>query len=93
MSSKNIEDVESKGFEEHLEHKVEHDHVAHEANKAALAQAVAAEDREHMGAWEALKLFPKAAFWSVMVSCVIVSPSYCVYLIADHGGLRCRPHW
>lgn len=60
----------------------DHTHVVHEANKAVLAQAVAAEDQEHMDTWQALKTFPMATFWSFMVSfvivCLLVPPSQLV---------------
>lgn len=95
MSSTNIYDVEEKGLhdQEHLEHKGgNHDHVVHEANKAVLAQAVAAEDQEHMPVWDALRLFPRATFWSFMVSFVIVCliPVQGLRLTTDHGSVRRR---
>lgn len=75
MPSNNTNIFEEKELheQEHLEYKAgTDDHVVHEANKAVLAQAVAAEDQEHMPVWDALKLFPRATFWSFMVSFVIV---------------------
>lgn len=64
-----------------------HEHV-HDANRAILSSAIAAEDQEHMSVLKALKLFPKATFWSFMVSFLIVRTFEGNVLRPDHGGLR-----
>lgn len=85
---KDIQDIDEKPGQELFEHK-DDSHVVHEVNKAHLAEAVAAEDQEHMGVLAALRLFPKAAFWSMVMSMVIVSPLCSpMALTAGYGSLR-----
>jgi len=64
-----IHDDDMKEKDVGLEH---NEHIVHEANRAGLSSAIAAEDQEHMSVLKALKLFPKATFWSFMVSFMIV---------------------
>ena len=51
------------------------DHNEHfvDNQQTVLSGAIAAEDQEHMSVLKALKLFPKATFWSFMVSFLIAS--------------------
>ena len=49
------------------------EHYVSDARADNLSGAIAAEDQEHMSVLKALKLFPKATFWSFMVSFLIVS--------------------
>ena len=65
-----IHDEDMKEKDVGLEH---NEHIVHEANRAGLSSAITAEDQEHMSVLKALKLFPKATFWSFMVSFMIVS--------------------
>ena len=45
----------------------------HDANVAIIREAITAEQLERMGVLKALMVFPKATFWSFMVSFCIVS--------------------
>ena len=63
------------------------EHYVHDTRGSALSGAIAAEDQEHMSVWKALKLFPKATFWSFMVSFLIVSEMTRARLTSDHGSL------
>ncbi|BEI82033.1 hypothetical protein CcaverHIS002_0211930 [Cutaneotrichosporon cavernicola] len=81
MANFNNRDTD-KPVHEMLEHKEDH-HVVHEANKERLAEAVAAEDQEHMGVVAAFRLFPKAAFWSMVMSMVIVMEAYDAALVSN----------
>ena len=69
------------------------EHYVSDTRADNLSGAIAAEDQEHMSVLKALKLFPKATFWSFMVSFLIVSskrsPSRRL-LTPDHGSLRQR---
>jgi hypothetical protein len=81
-----IHDEDLKEKDVGLEH---HEHVVHDANRAGLTSAIAAEDQEHMSVLKALKLFPKATFWSFMVSFMIVSgPLGCSLSQADGRSWR-----
>jgi SP family general alpha glucoside:H+ symporter-like MFS transporter len=86
LSHIDLEESKEKDLSQHHEHV--HEHITHEANKAVLAQAIAAEDQEHMGVWQALKMFPKAIFWSFMVSFVIIMEAYDNALV---GNLMAQP--
>jgi SP family general alpha glucoside:H+ symporter-like MFS transporter len=67
---------------------------------AHRAEAIMAESAEHnMTVLEAVKAYPMASFWAFVFSCTIVR-HLCLDLsfmqqltIADHGILRCLPHW
>jgi SP family general alpha glucoside:H+ symporter-like MFS transporter len=67
---------------------------------AHRAEAIMAENVEHnMTVIEAVKAYPWASFWAFVFSCTIVRDRFHKYLIqqqltiADHGILRCLPHW
>lgn len=64
------QDADTKEKDVALEH---NEHIIFEGGQAGLRSAIAAEDQEHMSVLKALKLFPKATFWSFMVSFMIVS--------------------
>ena len=73
MSEHLANDVE-KEKDAHLEH-------VHDANVAIIHQAISAERDEQMGVLKALRIFPRATFWSFMVSFCIVSRLY-----QEHGA-------
>ena len=82
MSEHLANDVE-KEKDAHLEH-------VHDANVAIIHQAISAERDEQMGVLKALRIFPRATFWSFMVSFCIVSTD-CTkrrdLTSTDHGSL------
>lgn len=51
-------------------------HVAEEASKAAQAE-------QSQGFWQSLKLYKKAAGWSILLSCAIIMEGFDIVLIAN----------
>lgn len=71
MATMNSHDFDLSEKEKHLD--IDHnEHYVVDTRGDALSGAIAAEDQEHMSVLKALKLFPKATFWSFMVSFLIV---------------------
>lgn len=59
------------------------DHIRHaESMKATIAGAKAATDKEHrMTLWQGIRLYPKAVFWSILISTCIAMEGYDVCLV------------
>lgn len=57
---------------------------ASHADLIASSEAQAALDKEHsMTPWQALKIYPKAVGWSILLSCAIIMEGYDVVLIGS----------
>ncbi|CAG8090836.1 unnamed protein product [Penicillium salamii] len=85
--------TEKSAMAEHVE---KHDSIASEAeghvhsdhsDLKTSTEAHATIEKEHnMGPWQALKLYPKAVGWSLLLSCAIIMEGYDVVLIGSFFG-------
>ncbi|KAJ5762492.1 uncharacterized protein N7511_005874 [Penicillium nucicola] len=76
---------------EHVEKEESNDHASHsEVDHTDLQtsnEAHAAIEKEHnMTPWQALKIYPKAVAWSLLLSCAIIMEGYDVVLLGSFLG-------
>jgi SP family general alpha glucoside:H+ symporter-like MFS transporter len=96
-------EIEAEGGINHADHAYNLDEKAKVSDYKA--DAIEAENVEHnMGVLEAVRAYPMASFWAVVMSCTIVSchlplnpllaPTRKSQLTpsSDYGVLRCLPH-
>ncbi|PLB53878.1 putative MFS alpha-glucoside transporter [Aspergillus steynii IBT 23096] len=73
---------------EHIEEKdgtnAHHGHVLDNSDLPASSEALGALEKEHnMTLWQALRIYPKAVGWSILLSCAIIMEGYDVVLIGS----------
>ncbi|GAQ05907.1 alpha-glucosides permease MPH3 [Aspergillus lentulus] len=81
-------EVEKSAGIEHVEEetgsRMSHPQPASPQGLVASSEAQAALDKEHsMTLWQALKIYPKAVGWSILLSCAIIMEGYDVVLIGS----------
>ncbi|PKX90575.1 MFS maltose permease MalP [Aspergillus novofumigatus IBT 16806] len=81
-------EIEKSARIEHVEEETgsrrSHPQPASHQDLVASSEAQAALDKEHsMTLWQALKIYPKAVGWSILLSCAIIMEGYDVVLIGS----------